>query len=601
MTQNLSKISDQILSSAVSPNYAQKLHIICVKEVESRTKQFEKLRGFPVKFQIDYSMFQDKTKSISDSLTQTWEGLSQHLHTLKAEIEDFHSLLNFSNDLDKLEGFLSIQEKLLEYPITENFDNIEKLLENLPKEDEFRFKKVAQSAAVQDVGNVFNLKRKYHLSSTDENKNHFSKNDKKMDQNYVNVSTDLPIGVVSHKQNDFIMKNKEGNLIDEISSVVPKLDANKEQVKEVKHVGDKTVKQKKKKVSFNEYYEFSVGDGYREKLFPLNDIVRKLTNVEDARHWNHQQHHRHYSDDDSNADQEQHYSDTDDEADDSFIENEKYFENEDLFFEDDSQMSQTDEDFSLNANENEDFKFEYDDDANDDFSFSNDAIDEDVVDIDDNIFEEEDNVTQFRKEIVNESKKTNPDVKDLNGDENISSDEKPKIHMDMKLSEGNLIEKSCRNDTSKAYDTADEVHEVVQESIADVKIPDKEKNNQLSNLTLLDEEKDIKVEEEESISQDQESNIDFSTFSSDTINSYTNKIKNDEDSSAEKSPASFLREMVNQDCKCSNNVNDGLHDEDGTLNFDSKFEKILVAHQLTLTCSNLTIEPPGKGVKYVQS
>ena len=120
MTQNLSKISDQILSSAVSPNYAQKLHIICVKEVESRTKQFEKLRGFPVKFQVDYSMFQDKTKSISDSLTQTWEGLSQHLHTLKAEIEDFHSLLNFSNDVDELEGFLSIQEKLLEYPITEN-------------------------------------------------------------------------------------------------------------------------------------------------------------------------------------------------------------------------------------------------------------------------------------------------------------------------------------------------------------------------------------------------------------------------------------------------------------------------------------------------
>ena len=583
MTQNLSKISDQILSSVISLNYAQKLHIVCVKEIESRAKQFEKLRHFAENFQIDYSMFQDKIKSIRDPLTQTWEGLSQHLHSLKAQIEDYHSVLNFSNDVDELEDFLSMQEKLLEYPIVENVDNIEKLLENLPKEDEFRFKKVAQSAAVQNVGNVFNLKCRDHFSSSDENKNHFSKND-----------------MVSHKQNDFFMKNKEGNLTDEISSVVPNLDDNKEQIMQAKNVGDKTVKQKRKKVSFNEYYEFSVGDGYREQLFPLNDVVRKLTNVEDARHWSHPQHHRHYSDGDSNADHEQHYSDTDDETDDSFIENEKYFENEDLFFEDDSQMSQTDEDFSLNENKNDDFKFEYDDDTNDDFSFNNDTSDEDV-DIDDNIFEEGDNVTQFRKETVCESNKTNLYVKDLNRNENIQSDEKPKIHMDMKLLEGNLIEKSCKNDTNKAQDTAVEVYEVVQESITDFEIPDEEKNNLLSNLTLLDEKEDIKVEEEESISQDQESDIDFSTFLSDATNSHTNEIKNDEDASAEMSPASFLCEMGNQDCKCSNDVNDGINDEDGTLNVDIKLKTMFIVTQLTFTCLKSTPETPEKDVKYVQS
>ena len=600
MTQNLSKISDQILSSVISLNYAQKLHILCVKEIESRAKQFEKLRHFAENFQTGYSMFQDKIKLIRDPLTQTWEGLSQHLHTLKAQVADYHSVLNFSNDVDELEDFLSMQEKLLEYPIVENVDNIEKLLENLPKEAEFRFKKVAQSAAVQNVGNVFNFKCRNHFSSSDENKNHFIENDKKMNQNNINVSPDVPIKVVSHKQNDFFMKNKEGNLTDQISSVVPNVDDNKEQIMQAKHVGDKTVKQKRKKVSFNEYYEFSVGDGYREQLFPLNDVARKLTNVEDARHWNHPQHHKHYSDGDSNVDHEQYYSDTDDETDDSFIENEKYFENEDLFFEDDSQMSQTDEDFSLNENKNDDFKFEYDDDTNDDFSFNNDTSDEDV-DIDDNIFEEEDNVTQFRKETVCESNKTNLDIKDLNRNENIPSDENPKIHLDMKLLEGNLIEKSCKNDTNKAQDTAVEVHEVLQESITDVEIPDEEKNNLLSNLTLLDEKEDIKVEEEESIPQDRESDIDFSTFLSDATNSHTNEIKNGEDGSAEMSPASFLCEMGNQDCKCSNDVNDGINDEDGTLNVDSKLKKMLIVTQLTFTCLKSTTETPEKDVKYVQS
>ena len=597
MTQNLNKISGQILCSVVSPKYAQKLHMACVKQIDSRAKQFEKLRDFPESFLINNSMFQDKTKSIWDSLNQIWEGLPEHLRSLKAQIDDYYSVLNFSIEVDQLEDFLSMQEKLLEYPIVENLDNIEKLLENLPKEDEFRFKKVAQSAAVQNVGKVFNLKFRDHFSSSDKNKNHCSKNDKKMNQNNINVSPDLPVGMVSYKQND-LMKNKEGNLTDAISSVVPNVDDNKEQVMETKDVGDKKFKQKKN-VSFNEYYEFSVGDGYREQLFPLNDVARKLTNVEDARHWNHPQHHRH-----SDSDHEQHYSDTDDETDDSFIENEKYFENEDLFFEDDSQMTQTDEDFSLNENENDDFKFGYDDDTNDDFSFNNDTSDEDV-DIDDNIFEEEGNATQFRKETVCESKKPNPDLKDLNGNENIPSDEKPKMDMDMKFAEGNLIGKS--GNTNKAQDKIVEVHEVGQKATADVEIPDEEKNNQLSNVTLLDGGKDSKVEEEEeeSVSQDQESDIDFSIFLSDATNSCTNEIKNDGDDPAGVSPASFLLEMGNQDCKCSNEVSDGINEEYGTSNVDSKLKKTLIVTQLTLTllkvnnrntrkrceiCSKLTIK-----------
>ena len=89
----------------------------CVKQIDSRAKQFEKLRDFPESFLINNSMFQDKTKSVWDSLNQIWEGLPEHLRSLKAQIDDYYSVLNFSIEVDQLEDFLSMQEKLLEYPI----------------------------------------------------------------------------------------------------------------------------------------------------------------------------------------------------------------------------------------------------------------------------------------------------------------------------------------------------------------------------------------------------------------------------------------------------------------------------------------------------